>query len=116
MHKKIKLRTKRRFFRVKNKFKSKGLIPRVTVFRSLNHIYAQVIDDANGKTIASSSSLIIKEKTEDKKSVAKNVGINLATKMKETGVEAVFFDRGRYQYHGRIAALADGLRETGIKF
>ncbi|KKP23003.1 MAG: 50S ribosomal protein L18 [candidate division TM6 bacterium GW2011_GWF2_28_16] len=114
--KKIEKRSKRRAFRVKNKQQSWGLFPRVAVFRSLNHIYAQIIDDSIGSTIVSFSSLNLKEKKADKKAIAKEVGLQLGKLALGKSLEKVFFDRGRYLYHGRVKALAEGLREGGLKF
>jgi large subunit ribosomal protein L18 len=89
--------------------------PRIVVFRSLNHIYAQVIDDATGKTIASSSTLVLKNNQVDKTAAARLVGIDLAEKTKHAGVTAVCFDRGRYLYHGRVKSVVEGLREGGLQ-
>jgi large subunit ribosomal protein L18 len=88
--------------------------PRLTVFRSAKHIYAQVIDDDAGKTIASASSL--KADNGGNKDGAKAVGAALAEKALAAKVEQVVFDRNGYLYHGRVAALADGAREAGLKF
>lgn len=94
--------------------------PRLSVFRSSKHIYAQVIDDANGHTVAAASSLD-KElasalKTGADKLAAVEVGKLVAKRAKEAGVDAVVFDRGGYIYHGRIKALADAAREGGLSF
>jgi large subunit ribosomal protein L18 len=83
-----------------------GERPRLSVFRSSKHIYAQVIDDAKGRTVASASSL--------EKAAAAAVGKLLAERAKKAGVDKVVFDRGGYRYHGRIKALADGAREGGL--
>jgi large subunit ribosomal protein L18 len=93
--------------------------PRLNVFRSLNHIYAQIIDDATHTTIASAST--ITKKGEDKKSggnitAAQEVGKLVAERAKEKGITKVVFDRGGYLYHGRIKALADAAREAGLEF
>jgi len=88
--------------------------PRLTVFRSQKHIYAQVIDDVAGKTLAAASSATA-EKGCDIES-AKKVGEALAEKAKAAGVEAVQFDRNGYKFHGRVKALADAAREGGLKF
>ncbi len=114
--KKIEKRLKRRGFRVKNKQMSRGVLLRVSVFRSLNHISAQIIDDATSTTIVSYSSQSIKGKKADKTAVARQVGLSLGKLALEKSVENVFFDRGHYLYHGRVKALADGLRECGLKF
>jgi large subunit ribosomal protein L18 len=98
--------------------KNAGGRPRLSVFRSSKHIYAQVIDDAKGHTLAAASSLE-KElkstlKTGADKAAASAVGKLLAERAKKAGVEQVVFDRGGYRYHGRIRALADGAREAGL--
>lgn len=103
----------RRAFRVRESVKRNGL-PRVSVFRSLNHIYAQLIDDQQGVTLASASSIALKI-VGDKKTVARTVGQKLAEMAKAVQVEAVVFDRGPYRYHGRVEELADGLRDGGLK-
>ncbi|MCE1247156.1 MAG: 50S ribosomal protein L18 [Firmicutes bacterium] len=95
--------------------------PRLVVFRSHKHIYAQVIDDLNGKTIVSASSMqdMAKGKIADemkKKDVASLVGKELGALALKAGIEEVVFDRNGYKYHGRVAALADGAREAGLKF
>ena len=89
--------------------------PRVVVFRSLSHIYAQVIDDLAGKTLISSSTLILKNNEGDKTAKARLVGIDLAKKALEAGITEACFDRGRYLYHGRVKSVVDGLREAGLK-
>jgi len=94
--------------------------PRLCVYRSLDHIYAQVIDDRAGKTIASASSNDGKTKGSvnggGNVSAAKVVGKAIAERAKAAGVEKVVFDRGGYKYHGRVKALADAAREAGLKF
>jgi large subunit ribosomal protein L18 len=91
--------------------------PRLNVFRSLNHIYAQVIDDVNGVTLASANSLE-KDFSLDGGNVegAKKVGELIAERAKTKGIDTVVFDRGGYVYHGRVAALADGARAGGLIF
>lgn len=89
--------------------------PRLSVYRSNKEIYAQVINDVDGVTIASASSRDIKAKGE-KSAVAKEVGKAVAEKAKSAGVETVSFDRGGYLYHGRVLSLAEGAREAGLKF
>lgn len=95
--------------------------PRLSVYRSLNNIYGQIIDDSNGKTLASASSLS-KEILEDLKSKkgktekSKLVGILLAKKALEQNISTVVFDRSGYKYHGRVQAFAEGAREGGLKF
>ena len=93
--------------------------PRLTVYKSLKHIYAQVVDDTTGRTMAFASSLSkeLKGKDEgDKKAEAKRVGALIAEKCKAANVTAVVFDRNGFPYHGRIAAVADAAREAGLKF
>ena len=96
--------------------------PRLSVFRSLKHIYAQLIDDDHGKTLAQTSTLakdVIADAESAKKGktpVSRIVGKHIARLAKEKGIEAVVFDRGGYKYHGRIKALAEGAREGGLKF
>ena len=89
--------------------------PRLTVFRSNSQIYAQVIDDLQGKTLAAASSLAIKDKM-TKTEKAAQVGKLIAEAAKAAGVEAVVFDRNGYLYHGRVKSLADAAREAGLKF
>ena len=94
--------------------------PRLNVYRSLNHIYAQIIDDVEGKTLVAASSLgnDIKSnlKNTGNKEAAKLVGNLVGKKALEKGIETVIFDRGGYLYHGRIKELAEGAREAGLKF
>lgn len=89
---------------------------RVSVFRSAKHIYAQVIDDSQQKTLVSFSSLNLNEAKGDKKSVAQVVGKELAKLALQQGIKEVVFDRGSFLYHGRVKALAEGLREGGLQF
>src|SRR5262245_45149768 len=92
--------------------------PRLSVFRSLNHIYVQAIDDSTGKTLfaASSTDLKGKSKGTGNKDAAKLVGELIANKCKDKGIEQVVFDRGGYLYHGRVKALAEAARAAGLKF
>ena len=92
--------------------------PRLSVFRSSKHIYAQVIDDLKGETLASASSLEkdMREKTGANIDAAKAVGKLLAERAAQKGVKEVVFDRGAYIYHGRVKALADAAREGGLSF
>jgi large subunit ribosomal protein L18 len=110
----------RRERRVRTNLRRKATRPRLSVFRSGRHIYAQVIDDAKGATLAAASTLD-KElkgtlKSGGDKEAAKQVGLLVAARAKEAGIEAVVFDRGGYLYHGRVKALADGAREGGLQF
>ena len=111
--KRERLRTERRKRRVRGRFKEDGVAVRVTVFRSLQHIYAQVIDDMRGVTIASCSSRVLSGKG-DKTAIARLVGTELAKRSREAGCERVTFDRGSCRYHGRVRALAEGMREGGM--
>ena len=91
--------------------------PRLAIFRSARHIYAQVIDDLQNKTLAGTSDLALEANDEDdKKATAKKVGAAIAKKCLEKGIEKVVFDRAGFKYHGRVSALADGAREAGLKF
>ncbi len=93
--------------------------PRLNVYRSLNHIYAQVIDDATGKTLAAASTMHGKKggkRTGGNVASAKEVGKAIAQRAQEKGIKTVVFDRGGYLYHGRIKALADAAREAGLEF
>jgi large subunit ribosomal protein L18 len=107
--------------RIRKKLSGGPERPRLAVFRSQGHIYAQVIDDEAGRTLCSASSLDAAFKAEAKKrgsnvAAAKQVGQLIATRAKEKGIQAVVFDRGGFLYHGRIKALADAARESGLKF
>jgi large subunit ribosomal protein L18 len=103
--------------RVRAKVKGTNERPRLSVFRSNRHIFAQIINDLKGKTIASASDLKISKKDNIRKTdIAKNIGIELAKKAKEKKIKAVVFDRGGYKYHGRVKAIAEGAREAGLKF
>lgn len=91
-------------------------MPRLSIFRSNKEFYAQVIEDVNGKTLASASSIKLKSDGLSKIEVAKAVGAELAKSAKEANIESVVFDRNGFLYHGRIKAFADGAREAGLKF
>ena len=92
--------------------------PRLAVFRSINQIYAQVIDDANGHTIASASSMeaSLRSASSTKTERAKQVGSLIGERAKAAGVDRVVFDRAGFKYHGRIRSLAEGARESGLEF
>ena len=112
---------KRRHVRIRKKVKGTAERPRLSVFRSLNHIYAQLVDDLAGRTIMTVSSLdkgLAPDVKTAKGKVAagKIVGKALAAKAKEKGIDRVCFDRGGYLYHGRVKAVADGAREGGLTF
>lgn len=90
--------------------------PRLAVFRSLKHISAQIIDDATGTTLAAASSHEKGLKATGNAESAKRIGAELAKRAKEKGITSVVFDRGGFQYHGRVASLAEGAREGGLEF
>jgi large subunit ribosomal protein L18 len=101
--------------RVRSRVSGSTTRPRLSVFRSGKHIYAQLIDDVTGKTLASASSREVKAKAA-KTGLGGEVGKLIAEKAKEHKISAVVFDRGGYIYHGRVKALADSAREAGLKF
>ena len=100
--------------RIRRKLSGTTERPRLNVYRSLNHIYAQVIDDPTGQTLVSAST--IKMKTGGNVAAAKEIGKAVAERAVEKGIKKVVFDRGGYLYHGRIKALADAAREAGLEF
>jgi large subunit ribosomal protein L18 len=108
----------RRHIRVRKRVSGAPARPRLVVTRSARNTFAQLIDDVAGHTLASASSLDADVRTADgdKKAKARKVGELLAQRAKQAGIEAVVFDRAGYRYHGRVAALADGAREGGLKF
>ncbi len=106
----------KRHKRVRNHISGTAARPRLNVFRSLNNIYAQVIDDDKGVTLASASSLELKETYGGNKEAAREVGKLVAKKALDAGIKEVIFDRGGYLYHGRVAELAEGAREGGLEF
>ena len=114
IRKKIAQRAVRRALRVRRKLKN-STVPRVSVFRSAKYTYAQIIDDQKMSTLASCSSLELKEVAGDKKVQAKAVGIELAQRALKLGVEKVVFDRGPFLFHGRVKELAEGLKEGGLQ-
>lgn len=103
--------------RVRGKVSGTGSCPRLCVFRSGRHIYAQIIDDTKGVTLCSASTL---EKNfsgaTGNAEAARKVGVAIGEKAKKNGIESVVFDRGGYIYHGRVKALAEGARDSGLKF
>jgi len=107
---------KRRHARVRAKISGTSECPRLCVFRSNKHIEAQIIDDVNGKTIVSVSSLSLKLANGSNVEAASKVGEAIAKAGIEKGVKNVVFDRAGYIYHGRVAALAEAAREAGLKF
>jgi large subunit ribosomal protein L18 len=112
------IKRQRVHIRIRRKVKGTAERPRLCVYRSTNHIYAQLIDDMAGATLAAAGST---EKAEGKKTggnlaAAKQIGKAIAERAKAKGVIQVVFDRGGYQYHGRVKALAEAAREAGLKF
>ena len=107
----------RRHLRVRKKVTGSAARPRLVVNRSAKHMFAQIVDDTVGRTLAAASTLdaAIRTADGDKTAKARQVGELLAQRAKDAGIEAVVFDRGGYRYHGRVAALADGAREGGLK-
>lgn len=118
----VKSRTARarRHQRIRMRISGTADGPRLNVFRSLDHIYAQVIDDVAGHTLASASTLdrrlVAELQGKNKKDQAKLVGGLIASRALAAGINQVIFDRGGYLYHGRVKALAEGAREGGLKF
>ena len=106
----------RRHARVRAKVSGTPECPRLVVFRSNKHIEAQIINDVEGKTLVSASSVQMKLANGGNIEAATKVGEELAKKAKAAGINAVVFDRGGYAYHGRVAALADGARKGGLRF
>ncbi len=110
----------RRHTRVRKRLTGTAECPRLSVFRSLNHIYVQLIDDEQGNTVASASALdeSVSDKAggKTKREVARLVGSLIASRAQEKGIKAVVFDRGGYRYFGRVQALAEAAREGGLVF
>jgi large subunit ribosomal protein L18 len=107
--------------RIRSRMTGSSERPRLNVYRSLNHIYTQIIDDESGTTIVSASTMTNKGGGEGRKAggnvaAAKEVGKLIAERAQEKGIKKVVFDRGGYLYHGRIKALADAAREAGLEF
>ena len=102
--------------RIRKKVRGSAARPRLAIFRSVNHIYAQVIDDDNGVTLASASTTEkdLRGATGGNIEAARRVGQAIAERLKEKGIDSVVFDRGGFRYHGRIKALADAAREAGL--
>jgi large subunit ribosomal protein L18 len=120
MSEKSRVARQRRHQRVRKKVKGTSERPRLNVFRSLNHIYAQIIDDGQGHTLVSASTLDpeLRDRVQglSKTEQARLVGQVLAQRARARGVRQVVFDRGGYLHHGRVKALADGSREGGLEF
>jgi large subunit ribosomal protein L18 len=115
VHNKVEARG-RIHLRIRKKVLGTEARPRLAVFRSLKHIYAQIIDDAKGRTMASASSREKGQSGGGKKEGAAEVGKLIAARCREKGIDSVVFDRGGFKYHGRVKALADAAREAGLKF
>lgn len=111
-------RRKKIHYRIRNRISGTAQKPRLSVFRSNLEIYAQLIDDENGLTLASASSRAKEQKTAKgpKTDISKEVGKELAAKAESIGIKACVFDRSGYLYHGRVKALSDGAREGGLQF
>jgi large subunit ribosomal protein L18 len=110
----LKLKREQKHKRVRKNILGSKDKPRLAVFRSTQHIYAQIVDDSKGVTLVAASDLTIKEGT--KKDRAMQVGELIAKKAVQSKIKKVIFDRGGFKYHGRIAALADGARKGGLEF
>ncbi len=110
------VRRQRRKLRIRKRVLGTAECPRLSVYRSLKHVYAQVIDDLAGKTLASASTRSLHLKQGGNAAAAKEVGQAIAEKAKAAGVASVVFDRNGFRYHGRLKALADAAREAGLKF
>ncbi|MGH7669892.1 MAG: 50S ribosomal protein L18 [Gemmatimonadaceae bacterium] len=104
----------RRHLRVRRRITGTAERPRLVVFRSLKHIYAQLVDDVAGRTLMTVSSSAVAEGKKSERSV--QVGRSIAEKAKAAGITRVVFDRAGYQYHGRVKAVAEGAREGGLEF
>ncbi len=109
--------------RIRNRIQGTPERPRLNIYRSVGHIYAQVIDDSKGVTVVSASSLELGKAADGKTHVsggniaaAKQVGKSIADRAKQSGIRKVVFDRGGYLYHGRVKALAEAAREAGLEF
>ncbi len=111
---------RRRHLRLRQRVRGTETRPRLCVFRSLNHIYAQVINDSEGHTLAAASSLDAEIKagkdSQPKSSVSTMVGALVARRAREKGIAQVVFDKGGYKYHGRVKAFAEAAREAGLEF
>jgi large subunit ribosomal protein L18 len=107
---------KRVHTRIRERIQGTTERPRLNVYRSLNHIYAQIIDDTQGRTLVSASTIADKVKTGGNVAAAKEIGKLVAQRAIDKGIKKVVYDRGGYLYHGRIKALADAAREAGLEF
>lgn len=109
---------RRRKLRVRKKVSGSAARPRLSVFRSLKHISAQLIDDASGRTLVAASTVekALRGKTKGNAAAAKKIGMLLAERARAKGIETIVFDRSGYRYHGAVKALADAAREKGLQF
>jgi len=114
--KRLQKRRTNRSMRVRNRVRGDSARPRLTVFRSHKHIYAQLVDDENGRTLCASSSRAVCGAYGGTVDHAKQVGADLAQKAGALQIKQVRFDRGPYRFHGRVRALADAAREKGLEF
>lgn len=101
---------------IRSKVSGTSSIPRLSVFKSNRAIYAQIVDDLKGHTLAASNSIELGAKSNADLETAAKVGESIAARAKDAGIEAIVFDRGGYRYHGKVKALADGARKGGLKF
>lgn len=115
MSTKKQLNREKRHIRIRKKIKGTAQRPRLVIFRSLSHIYAQLVDDEKGHILAESSDLKLKTKGK-KADKAKEVGIDIAKKASDKKITEVIFDRGGYKYHGRVKNIAESARKGGLKF
>ena len=106
----------KRHKKIRNKIIGTSEVPRLNVFRSNSHIFAQIIDDEKGVTLVSASSVDLKLKNGSNIEAAKKIGAEIAKKATKAKIKTVVFDRGGYNYHGRVKALAEGARENGLEF
>ena len=105
-----------RQMRIRRKIRIVSSRPRLSIFRSNKYLYAQIIDDVKGQTLVGVSEKVLEEQNGAKTDKAKQLGMTLAKKARDLKIEAVVFDKGRFSYHGKVKAFADGAREGGLKF
>ncbi len=105
-----------RQMRIRRKIRIVSSRPRLSIFRSNKYLYAQIIDDVKGQTLLGVSEKVLEEQNGAKTDKAKQLGMTLAKKARDLKIEAVVFDKGRFSYHGKVKAFADGAREGGLKF
>ena len=105
-----------RQMRIRRKIRIVSSRPRLSIFRSNKYLYTQIIDDVKGQTLLGVSEKVLEEQNGAKTDKAKQLGMTLAKKARDLKIEAVVFDKGRFSYHGKVKAFADGAREGGLKF